>query len=61
MLLISCATKIVVIDSQSDIVRLGSDVRGHVYVWSAERRAWELSGNAITLPAGWYAGPMEAK
>jgi MYXO-CTERM domain-containing protein len=50
----------VVIDSQSDIVRIGSDVRGHVYLWNATSKDWELSGR-VTLPEGWYAGPMHAQ
>lgn len=61
MLLTSCATRTVVIDSQSDIVRLGADVRGHVYVWSITDRQWQLSGDKVTLPEGWYAGPMDPK
>ena len=60
MWLISCATRTVVLDSQSDIVRLGPDVTGRVYVWSAERQDWELAGRTH-LPEGWYAGPMHAK
>jgi hypothetical protein len=60
MLMTSCATRTVVIDSQSDIVRLGSDVRGHVYVWNTVNNDWELTGK-VTLPEGWYAGPMKAK
>ena len=60
MWLISCASRTVVLDSNRDIVRLGPDVRGQVYVWNGERHAWELRG-PLTLPEGWYAGPMQAK
>lgn len=48
-----CATKTVVIDSQSDVVRL-DDVRGTVYVWQSGQ--WTKTGK-VKLPAGWYAGP----
>lgn len=50
----SCATKTVVLDSQADVVRLGPDVRGKVYVWQAG--CWTLT-RKVTLPEGWYAGP----
>lgn len=58
----SCATRTtVVIDSSSDIVRLGPDVRGHVYIWDTNTKTWALSTDKVTLPAGWYAGPMDPK
>ena len=60
MWLTSCASRTVVLDSSRDIVRLGPDVRGRVYLWNAGRHAWELTG-PIVLPEGWYAGPMNAK
>ena len=60
MWLTSCASRTVVLDSSRDIVRLGSDVRGHIYVWNAERKDWERTG-PVTLPEGWFAGPMNAK
>lgn len=49
----SCATRTVVIDSQSDVVRLGN-VSGTIYVWTDG--AWVLVKKA-KLPEGWYAGP----
>lgn len=49
-----CATKTVVLDSQADVVRLGPDVRGKVFLW--QNGAWTLSG-PVTLPEGWFAGP----
>jgi hypothetical protein len=45
----------VVLDSQSDVVRLGHNVRGNVYVWQSG--AWTKTGK-VTLPEGWYAGPL---
>jgi hypothetical protein len=53
-----CATKTIVIDSQSDIVRLGNDVRGHVYYYKDGQ--WQKSGR-VTLPEGWFAGSMNPK
>ena len=50
----SCATKTIVLDSSADVVRIGPDVTGKVYVW--QDGAWRLSGK-VTLPEGWYAGP----
>lgn len=47
-------TRTVVLDSQSDVVRLGGNVRGNVYVWQSG--AWTKTGK-VTLPEGWYAGP----
>ena len=47
-------TRTVVLDSQSDVVRLGDNVRGNVYVW--QNGAWTKTGK-VTLPEGWYAGP----
>lgn len=44
----------VVIDKQSDVVRLGKNVRGEVYVLRDGK--WVSIGKA-TLPEGWYAGP----
>lgn len=47
-------TRTVVIDSSSDVVRLGPGVRGPVYV--LKDGAWVRTGK-VTLPEGWYAGP----
>lgn len=47
-------TRTVVIDRQSDVVRLGPGVRGKVYVMRAG--VWVECGK-VTLPEGWYAGP----
>gem|GEM_PF-2905673 len=49
-----CATRTVIIDSTQDVVRLGEDVRGHVYVWRPG--GWERVG-PVKLPQGWWAGP----
>ena len=49
-----CATRVVVVDSQEDVVRLGKNVKGSVYVWRGGQ--WEKA-RRVTLPEGWYAGP----
>ena len=54
--LTGCVTRTVVLDSQSDVVRLGPNVCGRIYIW--RDNAWTLSGK-VTLPEGWYAGPMK--
>lgn len=40
----------------TDLVRLGKDVRGHVYF--RKDGNWVRSQNKVTLPAGWYAGGL---
>lgn len=60
LLLTGCATaRTVTLDSNEDVVRLGPDVRGHVYFYSDGK--WQLTGDKINLPEGWYAGPMKTK
>lgn len=56
-LLTGCATqRTVVLDSNNDLVQLGPDVTGHVYV--RIKGVWQLSGDKVQLPEGWYAGPF---
>lgn len=56
VLLAGCGgTKVVFVHpTDHDLVRLGPDVRGHVYYWNGSD--WELSKNEVRLPEGWYAG-----
>ena len=49
--------RVVFIPTSDTLVRLGPDVKGHVYYWSGTE--WELSRNRVTLPEGWMAGPLE--
>jgi hypothetical protein len=49
-------TKVVFVDTQADLVRLGPDVRGTVYVNRGGE--WIKSKNKVTLPEGWIAGPL---
>ncbi len=52
--LTSCATRTVVLDPRVDVVRIGPNVVGRVYVFSDGK--WILS-KPMKLPEGWYAGP----
>ena len=53
----SCGTtKVVFVDTEADLVRLGADVRGHVYVH--KNGEWIRSKNKVLLPHGWIAGPL---
>lgn len=57
-MLSGCATsRVVVIDRNSDWVKLGPDVKGHVYTWDDKTKAWVLQKKAVRLPEGWVAGP----
>ena len=50
-----CGTsRVVFVDTSQDMVRLGPDVRGHVYYLKGGE--WIKSKNKVTLPEGWYAG-----
>lgn len=57
--LITCASgcvasRTVVIDSASDVVRLGPGVKGPGYIW--RNGGWERVPK-MKYPEGWYAGP----
>lgn len=55
ILLSGCVTRqVVILDKDSDVVRLGKDVKGSVYIF--QNGEWVLVGKA-QLPEGWYAGP----
>ncbi|MBC8395334.1 MAG: hypothetical protein H8E05_01440 [Bacteroidetes bacterium] len=55
VLLSGCgSTRVVFVDTQSDLVRIGPDVQGRVYV--LKNGEWILSKNKMKLPEGWYAG-----
>jgi hypothetical protein len=55
------STKVVFVDTQAQIVRIGPNVKGQVYV--LKNGEWVLSKNKMTLPEGWYAGalPVDAE
>mgnify|MGYP001185223140 CR=1 FL=1 len=48
------STRVVFVDTQTDLVRLGPDVTGKVYV--NKNGEWVLSKKKVKLPEGWYAG-----
>ena len=55
--LLGCgSTRVVFVDTQADLVRLGPDVQGRVYVLT--NGAWTLSKKKVKLPEGWYAGGL---
>ena len=55
MFAISCgSTRVVFVDTDADLVRLGPDVSGRVYVLTDG--SWTLSKKKVRLPEGWYAG-----
>lgn len=47
-------TRVVFVDTEADLVRLGPNVSGRVYV--LKNGEWVLSKNDVKLPEGWYAG-----
>ena len=56
--LTGCESSRVVFVPESDgLVRLGPGIRGHVYFWNGS--SWELSGNPVELPEGWFAGSID--
>ena len=62
VILMGCgSTKVVFVDTQAQIVRIGPNVKGQVYV--LKNGEWVLSKNKLQLPEGWYAGalPVDAE
>lgn len=49
-------TRVVFVDTEADLVRIGPDVSGKVYVRTDGE--WVLSKNKVKLPEGWIAGPL---
>lgn len=52
--------RVVFVDSSSDVVRLGENVKGHVF-YQNDKGEWVKSSNRVKLPAGWYAGRLDDK
>jgi hypothetical protein len=48
------STKVVFVDTQANLVRIGPNVIGKVYVLKDGQ--WILSKNKVKIPEGWYAG-----
>jgi len=56
-ILMGCgSTKVVFVDTHAQMVRIGPDVKGKVYV--LKNGEWILSKNKMHLPEGWYAGAL---
>ena len=57
MFLLGCgSTKVVFVDTQANLVRIGPDVSGKVYI--QKNGEWVLSKNKVKLREGWYAGGL---
>ena len=53
--IIGCgSTRVVFVDTQADLIRIGPDVTGKCYI--LKNGEWVLSKNKLKLPEGWYAG-----
>ena len=54
-ILMGCgSTRVVFVDTQADLLRIGPNVTGKCYV--LKNGEWVLSKNKLKLPEGWYAG-----
>ena len=53
-----CVTgrQVVFVPESDGLVKLGNDVRGHVFWWTGSN--WERSKGTVKLPAGWLAGSL---
>ena len=57
LLLVGCgSTRVVFVDPEANLVRIGPDVSGRVYI--QKNGEWVLSKNKVKLPEGWYAGGL---
>ena len=57
LLLVGCgSTRVVFVDTEANLVRIGPDVSGRVYI--QKNAEWVLSKNKVKLPEGWYAGGL---
>lgn len=42
-------------ETVTDLIKIGPDVRGHIYVYTSD--GWVLSDNEVQIPEGWVAAP----
>lgn len=49
-----CASRVVVVDSNADVVRIGKGVSGEAYIFRAGE--W-VKVEKLKFPEGWFAGP----
>jgi len=54
--IVGCGRRVVFVSESDGLVRLGNDVKGHIYFWNGSE--WELSSSPVMLPEGWYAGSL---
>ena len=60
ILLTGCgSSRVVFVDTKNNLVRIGPNVEGKVYV--LKNGEWVLSKNKVKLPEGWYAGGLPAE
>lgn len=59
-LLTGCGgSRVVFVSAGKDaLLRAGPDLKGHVYIPNGKGE-WELSANRVTVPEGWYIGPVD--
>ena len=55
--MIGCGTTRAVLVPPGELIRIGPDVRGQVYVWNGTE--WILSDDKVIIPEGWFAGPLD--
>ena len=41
----------------SDLIRIGPDTKGYVFVFTDD--GWVQSDGKVTIPEGWFAGPVK--
>jgi|TARA_R100000482_G_scaffold56309_1_gene20185 4-diphosphocytidyl-2C-methyl-D-erythritol kinase len=51
------STRVVFIDSQSQMIRVGPNVKGKAYFWNGEE--WELSANKIEYNEGHFVAGLD--
>ena len=51
----ACGCSRAVLVPESSPIRIGPATRARIYVMTDGE--WELSGNAVTIPEGWYCVP----
>jgi len=42
---------------EAAVLRVASDVKGHVYSWNETDHEWQMSARQIAYPEGWYLVP----
>lgn len=52
-----CANPRVVLVPPGEVIKVGPDIKGRVYVNTD--KGWQLSDNKVTIPEGWYVLPPE--